>query len=186
MKKLITSCINSACKKARKLTALVCLAALIPFAAGCFGTFQLTRSVYEVNENVSESTIVQTLVMWVFAIIPVYGFAVLGDLIIFNVLEFFSGGDTVITSTTLDDGTLVTFAPTDDDNVATLTAVRDGETLSAHRFVRCGNGVVEVFNAAGDLVGTSRTNVDGAVELIGPNGAVQSLLPAGSFSPTAG
>jgi hypothetical protein len=74
-------------------------------AAGCFGTFRLTRAVYGFNSDIN-SKVARSLVMWALIIIPVYILASLGDILIFNVIEFWSGGS-VASEQTMPDGTHV-------------------------------------------------------------------------------
>jgi hypothetical protein len=55
---------------------------------GCYGSFQLTGSLYEWNGRVTRNAFVQQLLFWGLCIIPVYELALVGDAIIFNLLEF--------------------------------------------------------------------------------------------------
>lgn len=54
---------------------------------GCFGRFQLTRYVYELNGAVP-TRLLRTVVCWALLIIPVYEVSALLDFFIFNLLEF--------------------------------------------------------------------------------------------------
>jgi hypothetical protein len=74
--------------------ALVLVAAVGALSAGCFGKFQLTRKVYDMNKSIDEKY-VRSAATWVFVIVPVYGFAALLDLIVFNVIEFWTGENPV-------------------------------------------------------------------------------------------
>ena len=70
--------------------ALVLVAAVGALSAGCFGKFQLTRKVYDINQSIDEKY-VRSAATWIFVIVPVYGVAALLDLIVFNVIEFWTG-----------------------------------------------------------------------------------------------
>lgn len=59
--------------------------------SGCFGNFSLTRKVYNWNKEVSENKFVRSLVMWGLFIIPVYGVSTCLDVVIFNLIETFTG-----------------------------------------------------------------------------------------------
>jgi hypothetical protein len=59
---------------------------------GCFGSFGLTKKIYNANKSVG-GKFVQTLVMYVFMIIPVYGIASFLDIVLFNLIEFWSGSN---------------------------------------------------------------------------------------------
>lgn len=83
-------------KKLYRWMALLLIAAQAAALLGCYGTFPLTRLVYRVNGSIGGSgspagRLVQTAVFWLFVIFPVYGFASLGDAVIMNVIEFWSG-----------------------------------------------------------------------------------------------
>lgn len=58
----------------------------------CFGSFGLTKKIYNANKSVG-GKVIQTLVMYVFIIIPVYGIASFLDIVIFNLIEFWSGSN---------------------------------------------------------------------------------------------
>lgn len=70
--------------------AIVLVAAVGALSAGCFGKFQLTRKVYDINKSIDDKY-VRSAATWIFVIVPVYGFAALIDLIVFNVIEFWTG-----------------------------------------------------------------------------------------------
>ena len=74
--------------------ALVLVAAVGALSAGCFGKFQLTRKVYDMNQSIDEKY-VRSAATWVFVIVQVYTIAALLDLIVFNVIEFWSGENPV-------------------------------------------------------------------------------------------
>jgi len=74
--------------------ALVLVAAVGALSAGCFGNFQLTRKVYDINKSIDEKY-VRSAATWIFVLVPVYGVAALLDLIVFNVIEFWTGENPV-------------------------------------------------------------------------------------------
>jgi len=74
--------------------ALVLVAAVGALSAGCFGKFQLTRKVYDINQSIDEKY-VRSAATWIFVIAQVYTVAALLDLIVFNVMEFWSGENPV-------------------------------------------------------------------------------------------
>ncbi|MCX7990907.1 MAG: DUF3332 domain-containing protein [Proteobacteria bacterium] len=57
---------------------------------GCFGKFNLTRKVYDINSKVSDKFL-RSAVTWAFIIIPVYGISALLDFVLFNTIEFWTG-----------------------------------------------------------------------------------------------
>ncbi|MCD4828591.1 MAG: DUF3332 domain-containing protein [Candidatus Cloacimonetes bacterium] len=61
---------------------------------GCFGGFNLTRKVYIWNSQVGDKW-VNTVVMWALAILPVYSFCGMADLLVLNAVEFWTGENPV-------------------------------------------------------------------------------------------
>ncbi len=108
--------------------------------SGCYGRFPLTRVIYKFNGSIgSKATLggrlINTLIMWVMIIIPVYGLATLADAIIFNLIEFWTGkpmsiglqegdaGREMATTFQMGD-TSVTMAPTEDQNRMEIRVVK--------------------------------------------------------------
>jgi hypothetical protein len=64
---------------------------------GCFGEFALVRKVYKWNQSIGSDDIggrfVRTLVYYVFSIIPVYGVAAFVDVVVLNLIEFWTGSN---------------------------------------------------------------------------------------------
>ena len=72
-----------------KVVALVLAVSVgIVFSAGCFGKFQLTRNLYDINRSVKDKYL-RSAVTWLF-VIP-YGLAGFLDFAVFNLIEFWSG-----------------------------------------------------------------------------------------------
>lgn len=62
---------------------------------GCFGSFQLTRNFYEWHESTFDNKFVKSLLFW----IPfgfVYSITAFADVVIFNLIEFWSGSNPLI------------------------------------------------------------------------------------------
>ncbi len=62
--------------------------------SGCYGPFNLTRRLHRWNGQVGEKW-AQEFVFIVMAWAPVYGLAVLGDAVVFNSIEFWTGENPV-------------------------------------------------------------------------------------------
>jgi len=123
--------------------ALVLVAAVGALSAGCFGKFQLTRKVYDMNKSIDEKY-VRSAATWIFVIVPVYGFAALLDLIVFNVIEFWTGENPIAEAK-------VTKMYAQGDGRTVLTLSRDGSATVA---------VVERYEGE-RLVSTLRVRDDG-------------------------
>jgi len=123
--------------------ALVLVAAVGALSAGCFGKFQLTRKVYDMNQSIEEKYL-RSATTWIFVIVPVYGFAALLDLIVFNVIEFWSGENPVASEP-------VTKVYAQGNSRTVLTLSRDGSATVA---------VIERYEGE-RLVSTLRVRDDG-------------------------
>lgn len=70
------------------LVLLLCVLALAP---GCYGPFNATSSLHHWNGTEFENEWAQEGMFLVLTIIPVYGLWFLGDVLIFNSIEFWGG-----------------------------------------------------------------------------------------------
>ena len=77
----------------RKTAFMLAMSSLVITQTGCFGEFALVRKVYTWNEDVSSNKFVKTLVFYVLNIVPVYGIAGFIDVVILNLIEFWSGSN---------------------------------------------------------------------------------------------
>ncbi|MFN7014176.1 MAG: DUF3332 domain-containing protein [Bacteroidia bacterium] len=78
-----------------KKTTLVIMSALVVFTTtlqSCIGSFTLTKKVYEFNRGVGNKFI-QELVFIAFCVLPVYSIATFVDVVILNLIEFWTGSN---------------------------------------------------------------------------------------------
>ena len=66
-------------------------------ASGCYGPFNLTRQLHHWNEQAGDKY-VNELIFLAFTILPVYGVTVVGDAVLFNSIEFWTGRNPVFAS----------------------------------------------------------------------------------------
>ncbi len=78
----------------KKLTICALLASSILFTS-CIGSFSAFNGLRDWNESVTDNQFGNEIIFLALWIIPVYQFATLGDLIVFNAIEFW-GGDNPI------------------------------------------------------------------------------------------
>lgn len=133
--------------------------------SACTGSFTLTRKVHKFNRDFKDKW-VEEVVFLAFIIIPVYGVTTLGDALIFNSLEFWTGKNPVAatesTSPTVaydpfTDRVVVTAAG---QSAATLTLergadgvlARDAHGTVVYRIVPADDGAVTLYSADGQLV----------------------------------
>ena len=76
----------------KKMVAMLVVAAF--FTAGCTGSFGLTKKVYEFHRG-QEDKWMDELIFLGCVILPVYSLATLGDAIIFNTIEFWTGDNPI-------------------------------------------------------------------------------------------
>ncbi len=146
--------------KARKrLVAWLLIGSLSLGSAGCYGKFPLTRTVYDLNGSLGG--VAEQLVFWVFVFFPVYGAAAFIDAIVFNLIEFWTGGVIDVAAVTLDDGTQVVMEPTESEREVAIKIIRDGQTVTEHRLIRLSNSVCELRNPYGAVTGTLRIDENG-------------------------
>lgn len=61
----------------------------------CLGSFAAFNNLKDWNQEISDSKFVNNLVFWALNIVPVYGLFFIGDTLIFNVLEFWTGDNPI-------------------------------------------------------------------------------------------
>jgi hypothetical protein len=162
----------------------VLLVAMLPFFfGGCYGTFPLTKKIYQFNGDISSHKIIQTVVFWVFIIVPVYGIGMLGDAIICNLIEFWTGEQILSVAPTTDsNGNTVCLTPSPDGRQAVLTVSRGGKILAQEFFVKVSSTTIEVRDAQGKLQGKVLKSQDGTISLTDRNGSVVRTLPGSALA----
>ncbi len=78
----------------KKTIVAVVMAVSLLFSS-CLGSFQAFNNLKDWNQGVSQSKWVNNLLFWGLVIIPVYPIFLIGDAIIFNVIEFWSGSNPI-------------------------------------------------------------------------------------------
>ncbi len=77
-------------KKMQRILATLVLVALLFNLAGCYGSFSLTKKVYDWNGSLGNKWM-NTVVMWILMWLPVYEAAGFIDFAILNSVEFWTG-----------------------------------------------------------------------------------------------
>ncbi len=81
-------------KQVKKITLILGSAAILVSTTGCFGSFSFTKKLYQFNKGVGDKFI-QELVFIGLVILPIYEIAAIGDVIVFNLIEFWTGSNPV-------------------------------------------------------------------------------------------
>ena len=162
----------------------VLLVAMLPLLiGGCYGGFPLTHKIYDFNGDISRHKIIQTVLFWVFVIIPVYEVGMIVDAIIFNLVEFWTDVQLLSVGPITDSkGNTVSLTPSPDGKQAVLTVSRDGKVLVQEFFVKVSDTTLEVRDAQGTLHGKVLKSPDGTISLTDRNGTVVRTLPAGALA----
>ena len=144
-------------KAARNIVLPLAFVGLIPMASGCFGSFELTKKVYDYNRSIDGDKWVQWGAFLVLNIIPVYGVATWIDALFANSVEFWTGRNPIVASA---DGTQTVYGPNGEVASATVTApgVMDLTITDAngvrHSLTLVGEGEsVAAYDDAGRLLG---------------------------------
>lgn len=78
----------------RKVVSCLLLSSAILFSS-CLGSFKAFNNLKDWNQGATDSKFVDNLIFWGLWIVPVYELFLLGDAIIFNVIEFWSGSNPI-------------------------------------------------------------------------------------------
>lgn len=70
---------------------LAAAALLAATNVGCYGQWALTRALHGWNGHATGNKFLNSLLTWGLLIVPIYPLAALGDFVIFNTIEFWSG-----------------------------------------------------------------------------------------------
>ena len=147
----------------KRVIAAVLIGSMLVFSfASCFGTFNLTKKLHDWNGSLGNK-FVNTLVFWVFCIIPVYGVAVFVDAIVLNLIEFWSGGNPM-SALPLKDGSLAEFDKIDDATVHVKVTQTDG-TVSEFLMVRDGDRAMQIRDKNGAVLSQVEIRDNGTLVL---------------------
>ncbi len=162
---------------------VVLLVAMAPWMCGCYGNFPLTNAVYKFNGEISKDRTVRTVAFWAMVIVPIYQVATLGDALVFNLVEFWTGKPLDVKTTSVDrDGNTTVLAPAENGIDAILTVSRDGQVLSQDRFVRVSDTVFEVRDVKGNLEGKVVRSGNGDILLTDARGEAVGALSSESVA----
>lgn len=161
---------------ARRVVSLLLVGVLLSLGVGCYGSFPLTHFVYTVNGSI-EPGLLRQVVFWVFLILPVYEIGALGDVVIFNLFEFWTGADFDGFAQSARAGELqFSMEPAGDGRTARFSVTREGAVVARARFVRVSDRLCEVRSPEGDLLGRAVRTEDGGARLEAADGTAVTVL----------
>ena len=78
----------------KKATICVMLSTSI-LCTSCLGSFSAFNGLKDWNQDMTDNKFINNIVFWALNIIPVYGLFYFGDVVIFNLIEFWSGSNPI-------------------------------------------------------------------------------------------
>ena len=79
-------------KNLRRASIFALAAVVLSVQTGCYGSFNLTKSVLKWNGSAGDKVVVQVL-FWAMCIIPIYEVASIVDVVFLNLIEFWTGSN---------------------------------------------------------------------------------------------
>lgn len=158
------------------------LLALALLGSGCMGSFSLTRKLYHWNQGVSQDRWGREFVFLILVLIPIYDLAGVGDAIVFNSIEFWTGKNPIETARAPKIKRL-TYRDTEvvlsqRQGVAglelSIEQLRNGRSISRVRLARQG-GVSVASDAQGNTRFIAQTLPDGSVLITNADGQQVAL-----------
>lgn len=105
-----------------KKTKFIALALCVTFlSSSCLGSYTAFNNLKDWNHQVSQNKFVNNLLFWGLNIIPVYGLFFIGDTLIFNTIEFWSGSNPLA----MTDGQMETQTIVKNGNTYEMTATKN-------------------------------------------------------------
>ncbi|MBI1784140.1 DUF3332 family protein [Candidatus Sumerlaeota bacterium] len=171
-------------KQGRK-GALVCLLAMTAMSLGCYGRFPMTHALYNMNGNV-ENKVIRNVVFWLLAWFPIYWFAQVGDAIIFNLIEFWTGSEVDLGAVSTNGDRAVTLKSSEDRNTLFMTISKKGEPDINSRFVRIEDGKYELRDGDNHLAGKIIRSPEGNLNLTDAQGNTLRTITAAELPAKSG
>lgn len=139
----------------RKSVAVAVLLGFLPLTSACFGSFNLTRKVYQFNRSVSPDKWIRWLTFLALNILPVYPFATLVDAFFANCAEFWTGSNPITAklepqTVVGPNGEVASLVPV--ENGARIVVTERSGAVHSMTLLREAPGVVAAYDAEGTLV----------------------------------
>lgn len=149
----------------KQIVVVLLIASMALMTFGCYGSFNLTKKVYNWNGSLGNKWVVE-LVFLGLNIVPVYSIAGFIDVIILNLIEFWTGNNPMASTVTSDDGTTVTF----NAEKKQIEMTYGGKTF----VLLYENGKATVKDANGNVLAHAVEGENGMMNITDANGKVLS------------
>ena len=143
--------------------------------SGCYGPFNLVRRLHHWNGQVSNDKWAREAVFIVLAWVPVYSLATLGDALIFNSIEFWTGNNPVAPVVQNPDVQTKRIARHDAEAILTRMKSPAGQQLMIEQFrkgeraaslrIEQQDGLTKAFDGAGRQLYQAQTLGDGGIAI---------------------
>jgi len=139
----------------RRTIALAVMLAVLPAVSGCFGSFHITRKVYNFNKSATPNKWVRWCLFMGMNIIPVYALATFADVFFANAVEFWTGSNPIVVKLEPQravgaDGSVAQLIPV--DGGARIVVTETNGAVHEMTLLREAPGIVAVYDRNGTLV----------------------------------
>ncbi len=163
----------------------VCLIGLTGMTSGCYGRFPMTHALYNMNGDI-DNKVVKNIAFWLLVIFPVYWFAQVGDAVIFNLIEFWTGAGLDLSSVTTEGDTTITLQTKKNRTELEMTVSKIGESDVTSRFVRMDDGNYEMRDDENNVMGHVLRTAEGDLNLTDAEGTTLRTIGAAQLAGYAG
>ena len=160
-------------KMFKQVVIALLIATMTLMSVGCYGSFNLTKKVYNWNGSLGNKWVVE-LVFLAAYVVPVYGIAGFIDAVILNSIEFWTGSNPVAANVSSEDGTNVTFNKEKNE----MTISYAGKTFIVTR--EEGKSVVK--DSEGNVLATAVSDANGNMNVVDAQGNVLSSYNSSEVS----
>lgn len=160
-------------KMFKQVVIALLIATMALMSVGCYGSFNLTKKVYNWNGSLGNKWVVE-LVFLAAYVVPVYGIAGFIDAVILNSIEFWTGSNPVAANVSSEDGTNVSFNKEKNE----MTISYAGKTFIVTR--EEGKSVVK--DSEGNVLATAVSDANGNMNVVDAKGNVLSSYNSSEVS----
>lgn len=150
-------------KMFKQIVVAMLVATMALMSVGCYGSFNLTKKVYNWNGSLGNKWVVE-LVFLACYVVPVYGIAGFIDAVILNSIEFWTGSNPVASNVTSEDGTTVAFNK--EKNEMTVSYAGKSFTITRE------DGKSTVKDAEGNVLAVAVSDANGNMNVVDAKGNV--------------
>lgn len=149
----------------KQAVVLLMIASMAFSTVGCYGSFNLTKKVYNWNGSLGNKWVVELAFLAMY-VVPVYGIAGFIDVVILNSIEFWTGKNPMASNIKSDDGVNIAF---NQEKNQVEVSYAGKVFVMAHE-----NGKSMVKDAEGNILAIAEKSENGSMTLSDMNGKVLS------------